>query len=160
MFDPTPATEPVHLVARRFAHRLLDLAAEMRVDGVDDADCERLEAHAGGLLISAVKAERRISGVDAMTDPAMQILRAAAPFLPVVPSWPYRATGEIINGVETLTGRFSCCGLLAEHGEHHPGCPRITPVETTRGGNSWSLKARPGPVMAQSHTSDHKEQGL
>lgn len=171
MEDLTPRTEATHVVARRFAHRLLDLAAEMRVDGVAEADCVSIEANAGNLLVEAVKAQRRVEGVDGMTDPVMQILRAAAPLIP--PSWPpvshtaylldadgpYKATGEIINGVETATGRWACCGAQAYvsdlyegftiTNEHNDFCPRMA-----KAGDSDSLRSPAQSVTWTYHAQD------
>lgn len=126
--------EAIHETGRRFAHRLLDLAAEMRVDGVPEVDCDSIAAAAENLLVESVKAERRL---DAGLDKVFAVLNGE--LAPNGRPWPYRPEGEICNGVEVSSGRWACCGAQAvfktfdrvrteNYGEHAEFCPRTPEV--------------------------------
>lgn len=129
----------------------MELAAEMRVDGADEELTDRLDATGGLCLIRAVTAERRAAAkpVDGLLPsdwPARSFVDFALDQIAKMTSEvhndrPYKAEGEIIDGIEKATKRWACCGALAilpgtdpgrALGVHADYCPLVKPVETSK----------------------------
>lgn len=121
------------LQLRHYGAMCFELAAEMEVDGADRALIDRVHANGATCFIEAVKADRKVEAVVKFWG------GGGARDIEILPTvtvesldWPYRAEGEIINGVETLTGRWACCGAQADlasdpgaYGPHADYCPRL-----------------------------------